>query len=197
MGASNSRENLICSMARVKKKSVVVVGLDNAGKTSLLSWMDSNLLQQQLARDPASERVMIQPTIGLGKCTFSSHQTSWTVWDMSGQGRYRDLWSYYYPHVHGIIWVVDATDVKRIGVVRDEFMKTLQHTSDCPVLLVLTKSDKKKSTTEETSLISSKILQQILKPEATCATREWKIQPCSGLTGSGVDEGFQWLSLKI
>ncbi|CAM9923217.1 unnamed protein product, partial [Hapterophycus canaliculatus] len=35
-------------------------------------------------------------------------------------GRYRNLWASHASHVHGVIFVVDATDPPRIAVARDE-----------------------------------------------------------------------------
>ena len=41
---------------------------------------------------------------------------NFTVFDMSGQGKYRSLWEKHYPGVEAIIFVVDAADELRFGV---------------------------------------------------------------------------------
>ena len=38
------------------------------------------------------------------------------ILDMSGQGRYRESWSYFYPDVDAIFFVVDSADKDRISI---------------------------------------------------------------------------------
>merc|ERR1712051_690607 len=37
-----------------------------------------------------------------------------TAFDMSGQGRYRNLWEHYYKECQGIVFVVDSSDKVRV-----------------------------------------------------------------------------------
>lgn len=39
---------------------------------------------------------------------------SFTVFDMSGAGRYRNLWEKYYKEAHAIIFVIDSADKFRL-----------------------------------------------------------------------------------
>lgn len=42
----------------------------------------------------------VVPTVGFSVEEFSKNGLSFTVFDMSGQGRYRNLWEHYYKEVH-------------------------------------------------------------------------------------------------
>jgi N-acetyl-gamma-glutamylphosphate reductase len=44
--------------------------------------------------------------VGFNVDTFSKGSLSFTVFDMSGAGRYRNLWEQYYKDAHAIIYVV-------------------------------------------------------------------------------------------
>lgn len=58
---------------------------------------------------------------------FSKNGINFTVYDMSGQGRYRSLWEHYYSDVEAIIFVIDSTDRIRICVAREELEQLLDH----------------------------------------------------------------------
>ena len=45
---------------------------------------------------------------------------NFTAFDMSGQGKYRDMWQRYYENAEAIIFVVDASDQLRIRVAKNE-----------------------------------------------------------------------------
>uniref|UniRef100_A0A2K5I8N1 ADP ribosylation factor like GTPase 6 n=1 Tax=Colobus angolensis palliatus TaxID=336983 RepID=A0A2K5I8N1_COLAP len=72
----------------LKKKEVHVLclGLDNSGKTTIINKLKPSNAQSQ----------NILPTIGFSIEKFKSSSLSFTVFDMSGQGRYRNLWEHYY-----------------------------------------------------------------------------------------------------
>ena len=85
---------------------------------------------------------------------------SFTVWDMSGQGRYRNLWEHYYEwesipcthhiYVHyyhlcvhvctcsgveAVVFVMDSSDKLRMPVAQEELKTLLNHSSECFTLL--------------------------------------------------------------
>ena len=69
----------------------------------------------------------ITPTVGFQVEEFSKNNINFTVYDMSGQGRYRSLWEHYYTDVEAIIFVLDSTDRLRICVAKDELIQLLSH----------------------------------------------------------------------
>ena len=48
------------------------------------------------------------PTVGFSVEEFAKGNLGFTVFDMSGQGRYRNLWEHYYKDVGGVIQCLDA-----------------------------------------------------------------------------------------
>ena len=78
-----------------------------------------------LARDMEVPQLSTSPTSGIALVEFAKDSKKWRIWDMSGQGRYRDLWTYYCGHVQAIIYVVDVTDGDRIACARDELTTLL------------------------------------------------------------------------
>ena len=58
---------------------------------------------------------------------FAKGNLGFTVFDMSGQGRYRNLWEHYYKDCGGIIFTIDSCDKIRMCVARDELLTLLNH----------------------------------------------------------------------
>lgn len=77
--------------------------------------------------------------------TFQKNKINFTVFDMSGQGKYRTLWEHYYAQCEAIIFVVDAADDLRFAVAQNELEMLLQHedirNKQLPMLFFANKSD--------------------------------------------------------
>jgi len=69
----------------------------------------------------------VTPTVGFQVEEFSKNNVNFTVYDMSGQGRYRNLWEHYYADVEAIIFVLDSTDRLRMCVAKEELDQLLNH----------------------------------------------------------------------
>ena len=76
---------------------------------------------------------------------FSDRNVGFTAFDMSGQGRYRNLWEHYYKECQGIVFVVDSSDKLRMVVAKDELDMLLQHpdirSRKLPILFFANKMD--------------------------------------------------------
>merc|ERR1719451_223836 len=81
---------------------IVMVGLDAAGKTTILYKLK------------LSEVVTTIPTIGFNVETVEYKNISFTVWDVGGQDKIRPLWRHYYQNTQGLIFVIDSNDRDRI-----------------------------------------------------------------------------------
>uniref|UniRef100_A0A8B9W2P3 ARF like GTPase 6 n=1 Tax=Bos mutus grunniens TaxID=30521 RepID=A0A8B9W2P3_BOSMU len=112
----------------LKKKEVHVLclGLDNSGKTTIINKLKPSNAQSQ----------DIVPTIGFSIQKFKSSSLSFTVFDMSGQGRYRNLWEHYYKEGQAIIFVIDSSDKLRMVVAKEELRTLLNHPGTCLCLSV-------------------------------------------------------------
>lgn len=90
--------------------SVLLLGLDNAGKTTLLSQIKA-LFQPRADGTPAPNPGKTVPTVGQNVSTISLPDMYLKIWDVGGQITMRNLWQSYYSSCHAIIFVVDSTDV--------------------------------------------------------------------------------------
>ncbi|KAL4879432.1 P-loop containing nucleoside triphosphate hydrolase protein, partial [Aspergillus karnatakaensis] len=90
--------------------SVLLLGLDNAGKTTLLSQIKA-LYQPRAVGTPAPNPGKTVPTVGQNVSTISLPDMYLKIWDVGGQISMRNLWQSYYSSCHAIVFVVDSTDV--------------------------------------------------------------------------------------
>lgn len=117
------------------KHRILVVGLDNSGKSTIIQWLKP---KKAVVTD-------VVPTVGFQIEEFSKNGLAFTVFDMSGQGRYRNLWEHYYKDVGGIIFVIDSTDKIRMCVAKDELETMLGNAdlpTDVPLLFFSNKMDR-------------------------------------------------------
>ncbi|XP_051877808.1 ADP-ribosylation factor-like protein 6 isoform X1 [Pristis pectinata] len=172
-----------CLRLRRRDVNVLCLGLDNSGKSTIIDRLK-----------PAGAQVQeITPTIGFNVEKFSTVSLSFTVFDMSGQGRYRYLWEHYYKDAHAIIFVIDSADKLRIVVAKEELETLLIHPDikhrQIPILFFANKMDLK-------DVMSSGMLTQILRLY-NIQTKPWFLCLCSALTGEGLLEGMEWLQDRI
>lgn len=114
MGGSNSKQ---------QSCNILLLGLDNAGKTSLL------------ARLLGEEVRTILPTFGFSVRTFTlgSNKLHLKLWDLGGSSNVRCYWPAYYAKADAIAYVIDTTDRHRLA----ETSAVLQHLLDDEELLGL------------------------------------------------------------
>lgn len=169
----------------IKKKeaSVLIVGLDNSGKTTII-----NKLKPEETRSHD-----IVPTVGFNVEKFQTKSLGFTVFDMSGQGRYRNLWEQYYRECNGIIYVIDSSDKLRMSVAKEELQMLLEHQHirerRIPILIFANKMDLKDS-------LSSVKCSGLLELEKIF-DKPWHICASNALTGEGLMEGITWFSDQI
>src|SRR5574343_1258217 len=93
---------------------ILILGLDNAGKTTLLYKLQLNQVIETV------------PTIGFNLETVTYKNLKLQVWDLGGQGTIRPYWRCYYPNTNAVIYVVDSADKERIEVAKQEMYAMLQ-----------------------------------------------------------------------
>jgi len=166
-----------------KKVNILCVGLDNSGKTTIINSLNPNKVNND----------MIVPTIGFSIETFTKSKLNLTVIDMSGQGRYRDLWEHYYADVDAVIFVVDSSDKIRTCVAKDELEQMLNHKDlkkrKIPILFFANKNDIEDGMS--VADCSNALGLNNVK------TKNWYICSCNGLTGDGITTGFNWLMEQL
>ncbi|KAI9205340.1 ADP-ribosylation factor family-domain-containing protein [Polychytrium aggregatum] len=194
--------NLLASLGLIKRRvSIILVGLDNSGKTTLLEHnfkeydihSTSNRSIQNPGDAPKLASIDIVPTIGFKADQFqiSRSKLQITCFDMSGQGKYRDLWEHFYTNeLDAIIFVIDASDHQRICVVRDEFEGMLKHpaiqSKRIPILLFANKMD----------LEAGMTVAEISTALGLESIREHNWHICA-LYCQGVHQGLEWLADEL
>jgi len=161
------------------KATVLVVGLDNSGKTTIV-----NCLRPDREED-------IAPTIGWSVSRFTIGKTKLTVMDMSGQSKYRELWDSYYTDVQAVVFVVDASDRKRHKEAHGVLISVLGSgdLSGLPFLAFCNKMDLAEAVPPAELARALDI--------TNLSDRAWHLQPCCALTGEGVQDGIGWLVARI
>ena len=84
----------------------MLLGLDNAGKTTLLSAIKSLYLP---SAPPTTQRTV--PTVGQNVSTLDLGDMLLKIWDVGGQHSLRRLWKSYYQSCHAIIFIIDSSDI--------------------------------------------------------------------------------------
>lgn len=158
---------------------VIIVGLDNAGKTTIL--------YQFLM----GEVVHTSPTIGSNVEEVVWRNIHFLMWDIGGQETLRSSWSTYYTNAEYILLVVDSSDRERLNLTKQELHRMLQHEDlhKSSVLILANKQDVKGSMTAAD--ISRELNLTSLK------SHRWQIQGCCALTGEGLQQGLEWMASQL
>ena len=93
---------------------MLILGLDNAGKTTILHRLHSG------------EVVQTVPTIGFEVETVVIKNVQIQVWDLGGQNSIRPYWRCYAPNTSGLVYVVDSSDQERLEEAGRELSVLLQ-----------------------------------------------------------------------
>jgi len=173
--------DLIRKMKQKTKKElrILLLGLDNAGKTTIL---------KALASEDVSH---ITPTQGFNIKSVQSQGILLNVWDIGGQKTIRPYWRNYFENTDVLIYVIDSADRNRLeesGVQLAELLEE-DKLANTPILVFANKQDLINAARSD-ELIHGLSLEQI-------KDRDWQIQPCSALTNEGLTAGMEWIRNNI
>ncbi|XP_064600986.1 uncharacterized protein LOC135467152 [Liolophura sinensis] len=166
MGKVISRLQDIFGEFNLTPARILMVGLDSAGKTTILYKIKLD-----------EDDVQTLPTVGFNVETVTvCKNVTFTVWDVGGQEKLRRLWSMYFKGSHGILFVVDSSDKERMPAARQELkrMCNSEELKGIPLLVIANKQDVKgaMNTSQIADWLSlGKIKDRYWCVQATCATR--------------------------
>ena len=155
---------------------IIMLGLDNAGKTTVLYKLK------------LGEVVTTLPTIGFNVETVVYKHISFTVWDVGGQTKIRRLWQHYYENSDAVVFVVDSSDRQRFAEAKEELdgMLADDRLRAASLLVFSNKTDMPGSAT------TAEVTEKLGLHERR--ERDWYIQATCAVTGEGIVEGLEWLA---
>ena len=172
-------------MFQKEEYSVLILGLDNAGKTTYLEQTKTKFNKNNKGMNLSK----ITTTVGLniGQVTLGNIRLNF--WDLGGQEELQSLWDKYYAESHAVIYIVDSSDHERLDESKDAFDKMIvsEALEGVPLLLLANKQDLPE-------VISVQDLKSMLKESVPkMGERDRKVMGVSALTGENVNQGIQWL----
>ncbi|XP_027719210.1 E3 ubiquitin-protein ligase TRIM23 isoform X2 [Vombatus ursinus] len=159
---------------------VVTLGLDGAGKTTILFKLKQDEFMQPI------------PTIGFNVETVEYKNLKFTIWDVGGKHKLRPLWKHYYLNTQAVVFVIDSSHRDRISEAHSELAKLLteKELRDALLLIFANKQD-------VAGALSVEEITELLSLHKLCCGRSWYIQGCDARSGMGLYEGLDWLSRQL
>mmetsp|Transcript_42656 Transcript_42656/g.98785 ORF Transcript_42656/g.98785 Transcript_42656/m.98785 type:complete len:182 (+) Transcript_42656:107-652(+) len=162
-----------------KEARILMLGLDNAGKTTIL---------KKLSEEDISH---IMPTQGFNIKSLVQDGIKLNVWDIGGQKTIRPYWSNYFESSDALVYVIDSSDKRRLEESGSELRELLAEDKlgGIPMLVFANKQDLLQATPADEIAESLNM--------AAIKDRTWTIQACSAKEGDGLSEGMEWLVSQV
>lgn len=166
----------------LKKITLGTFGLNNAGKTTLLSALGNNI-------DPN-----VTPTVGFTPIRFQTEDYDICIFDLGGAANFRGIWVHYFHDCHGLIYVVDSAASQEL---LQESLQVLRDTVQHPYmqgkpLLVLTNKKDLPESRKESVLPDGFVAETLLEgtPFRCVATCGLVVDEC-------LDSAVEWLLAEV
>ncbi|GMS84516.1 hypothetical protein PENTCL1PPCAC_6691, partial [Pristionchus entomophagus] len=161
---------------REREMRVLILGLDNAGKTTIM---------KRLLGEETSD---IEPTLGFNISTVEVDGFTLNLWDVGGQRSLRSYWRNYFEQTDALVWVVDSGDTTRLNMCKDELRSLLgeERLAGASLLILANKQDLP-------SALDSKEIAKTLDLESI-ESHHWRIFPVSAVSGHNLLQSFKWVT---
>ena len=158
-----------------KVHKIVICGLDNAGKTTLVSFLQKGTF------------INHTPTMGKERTTIEVQGIKLNIFDMGGQKDFRSLWLGEMKDAQCIIFMVDANDPKRFKEAKLELWKLSEIIKQKPLIILANKYDL------NTAVDIGKILEAFNLKDLP----SFEILKISCKTGYGIVDAFSKIYYKL
>ncbi|XP_036866855.1 ADP-ribosylation factor-like protein 13A [Manis javanica] len=164
--------------------TVIIIGLDNSGKT-LLVEVFRRLLPRRMDNFVASE---------LTTLLLDEYEVS--IYDLDGGMQGREIWPNYYAQAHGLVFVLDSSDFGRMQEAKMILTCLLsdQRVAGKPILVLANKQDKEYALLPR-EIIKYLLLERLVNESKSCC----RVEPCSaikeaqGKNHQPIIKGLRWL----
>lgn len=165
---------------------VLILGLDNAGKTTYLEQTKTKFNRGYKALNPHK----ITATVGLNIGKVDIHGIRLNFWDLGGQESLQSLWDKYYAESHAVIYMVDSSNRERVHESTEAFEKMIRSDAlhGVPVLIVANKQDIPGCHSV------AEIRQLFRECSHLIGRRDCHMLGASALHGDGINEGIEWVT---
>jgi len=158
-----------------KDKKIVICGLDNAGKSTLVSFLENGTFIEHT------------PTMGKEQTTIEVQGVKVNIVDMGGQKDFRSLWLGEMEDAECVIFMIDASATHRFKEAKEELIKLSPLLEKKPLIILANKYDLK-NVAQISEIMGALELEKF---------KSFEIIPISSKTGYGIVRAFSKIYFKL
>ncbi|XP_019572180.2 ADP-ribosylation factor-like protein 13A [Rhinolophus sinicus] len=164
--------------------TIIIIGLNNSGKTVLMEAFQRLL--------PSRMGSCVTPEL----TTLLLDEYEVSIYDLNGDMKGREIWPNYYAQAHGLVFVLDSSDLARMHEVKIILTHLLsdQRVAGKPILVLANKQDKMNALLP-CDIIKYLLLERLVNENKSLC----RVEPCSaiqniqGRNHQHIIEGLRWL----
>lgn len=158
-----------------KNKKIIILGLDNSGKSTLVSFLQTGTFIDHT------------PTMGKQQSTMDVQGVRIDLVDMGGQKDFRSLWLGEMSDAECVIYMLDAHAIDRFNEAKQELWKLAKVLKNKPLIILANKFD----------LHPVASVQEIISEFDLMKLPSFEVIPVSCKTGFGIVNGFSKIYYKL